>query len=166
MASVILDGADGVGKTTLAKYIAEYYKWDTCHCTAEDPMDFDFYKQLARKQNVVWDRHALGELIYPDVFNRKQHISTEDARIILEYAKEAGAKIFILTTHIDEIKRRLNERGNEDKRILEKIEWINDQFLYYAEVFKIPVIDTTQIPFRLIRGAIESPEERQKFIHK
>lgn len=164
MASVILEGADGTGKTTLAKQIAEYYGWDVCHCTADDPADFDFYKQTARKQNVVWDRHTIGELIYPKVFHRKPQIATEDARIVLSYAREAGAKIFVLTTELGEIKRRLSERGEEHQEVLDNIKMINDEFLYYATVFHVKVIDTSKIPFKLIRGLIDNDDDYQ-FIH-
>ena len=76
MASVILDGCDGTGKTTLAKIIAAKYGWDICHCTGDDPKDYEFYRQTGKKQNVVWDRHTIGELIYPTVFNRKPELAT------------------------------------------------------------------------------------------
>ena len=87
MASVILDGCDGTGKTTLAKIIAAKYGWDICHCTGDDPKDYEFYRQTGKKQNVVWDRHTIGELIYPTVFNRKPELATEDARLALSYAR-------------------------------------------------------------------------------
>lgn len=141
---IIIEGCDGVGKTTLVNLLANRYGLDICHCTQHDPADFEFYKQTARKENIIWDRHTIGELIYPRVFDRKQQISPEDARIILSYAKENGGKIFILTAPLQEIKKRLLARNvPEDSRIIENLGIINDQFLFYADVFNIPVIDTS-----------------------
>lgn len=162
---IILEGADGTGKTTLAKLLADKYKLDICHCTASDPGDYDFYKQTARKDNVIWDRHTIGELIYPYVFNRPPQIGTEDARLVLAYAREAGAKVFVLTADIDEIKRRVMSRGSEDQRIIDKIEWINDQFLFFAEQYQVPVIDTSKMTFDEIFKLVEK-EEPYKFYYK
>lgn len=162
---VILEGADGTGKTTLARVIAGKYGLDICHCTASDPADYEFYKQTARKNNVVWDRHTIGELIYPYVFDRKPQISPEDARLVLAYAREAGAKIFVLTTDIEVIKNRLSARGTEDQRILDKLEWINLEFLRYAAMFNIPVIDPSKMLFNDIFKLVEKEEPPYKFIH-
>lgn len=163
---IILEGCDGTGKTTLAKLLAEKYGLDVCHCTQSDPADYEFYKQTGRKDNVVWDRHTIGELIYPEVFGRKAQISPEDARLVIAYAREAGAKIFILTADINEIKRRLMSRGKEDDRVLEKIEWIDSEFRHYGNIFNIPVIDTSKMTMAEIFELVEKEEPKRIFIHK
>lgn len=163
---IILEGCDGTGKTTLAKLLADKYKLDICHCTQTDPADYEFYKQTARKDNVIWDRHTLGELVYPEVFDRMPKIGVEDARLTLAYAREAGAKIFVLTADISEIRQRLLRRGPEDPRIWNKLEWINEKFLFYADIFHIPVIDTSTMTFGEIFALIEKEEPPYKFIHK
>lgn len=142
---IIIEGCDGTGKTTLAKILADKYNLDICHCTSEDPSDYDFYLNSIRKNNVVWDRHTIGELIYPDVFSRTQQIGPESCRLILHHAKKLGAKIFVLTSDIELIKKRLMEREGEDPRILEKLESINNKFLFYAREFHIPIIDTNKM---------------------
>lgn len=162
---IILEGCDGTGKSTLAKLLADKYGLDICHCTQSDPADYDFYKQTARKDNVVWDRHTLGELIYPFVFNREYKISPEAARLVILYAKEAGAKIFVLTSDIEEIKRRLTARASEDDRILERIDWIDQEFRKYAEIFNIPVIDTSKMTMNEIFELVEQETAPPKFIH-
>lgn len=152
---VILEGADGTGKTTLAKILADKYGLDICHCTQYDPSDYNFYRQSVRKNNVIWDRHTIGELIYPEVFNREPKIGTEDARLVIHYAKEEGTKIFVLTENVDLIIKRLNERGTEDERILTNIKWINDQFLFYADQYNIPVISTSKMTLDEIFKLVE-----------
>ena len=155
---IILEGCDGTGKSTLARLLADKYKLDLCHCTQSDPGDFEFYKQTARKDNVIWDRHTIGELIYPDVFGRKQKLSPEDARLVIYLARQQGTKIFVLTTDIDEIRRRLTARGTEDQRVLDKLEWINERFLRFADMFDIPVIDTSNASLSMIFDFIENYE--------
>ena len=140
---IILEGADGVGKTTLAKILADKYNLDICHCTQYDPADYNFYKESVRKNDVIWDRHTLGELIYPTIFKRKQQITTENAMLVIRYALEFDAKVFVLTTDLETIKQRLIHRGTEDPRILYNIESINQQFINIAKVFCIPIIDTS-----------------------
>lgn len=162
---IILEGCDGTGKTTLAKLLADRYGLDICHCTTKDPADYEFYKQTARKENVVWDRHTIGELIYPYVFDRDPQIYTEDARLIIAYARAAGAKIFILTADDDEIRRRLVARGNEPQEILDRFKWINKHFLMYAEAFAIKVIDTSKMTFGEIFNLVEK-ENNNSFIYK
>ena len=144
MKGLIIEGADGTGKTTLAKIVAAKFGWDICHCTAEDPADFDFYKQTVRKKNIIWDRHTIGELIYPYVFDRKAKIGTEDARIVLNTAKQNNIGIIVLTANLDDIKSRLIKRGNECKEVLDNLEWINDQFKFYANAYHLPIIDTSR----------------------
>lgn len=85
---VIIEGADGVGKTTLSKQIAENAGIDYIHFDADDPADFDFFKQFIKKDNIVCDRHVLGELVYPKYYGRKPRIAYEDARIIIGLLKQ------------------------------------------------------------------------------
>lgn len=164
MMKIIIEGADGTGKTTLARILANEYGLDYCHCTASDPADYSFYLNTARKDNVVWDRHTIGELIYPEVFDRPSKIGIEDARLVLAHAREQGTKIFVLTTQIDVIKDRLNKRGGEHEKILEKIEFINDRFVFYANEFNIPLIDTSTLTLGQIFDLINN-YPTQKFIY-
>ena len=155
---IILEGVDGAGKTTLAKILADKYGLDICHCTQYDAADYSFYRQTLRKENVVWDRHTLGELIYPKIFDREAEIGTEDARLVMHYAKQEGIKVFVLTADMATIYERLNARGDEDNRIYENVDWIDSQFKFFAERYHIPVIDTSKMTLQEIFNLIEEKE--------
>jgi len=164
---IILEGCDGTGKTTLAKVLADKYSLDICHCTAYDPTDFDFYKQTARKENVIWDRHTIGELIYPEVFDREGQMSPEDVRIVLGYFRENGGKIFILTADNNIIKERLSSRSiSEASKIVNQIEFINNKFKFYAKQFCVPIIDTSKMTLNEVFELIEKESKSYEFIHK
>ena len=157
---IILEGVDGAGKTTLAKILAEKYGLDICHCTQDDAADYNFYRQTLRKDNIVWDRHTLGELIYPRVFGRRQQISTEDARLVLHYAaKEEGVIILVLTADMPTLLSRMNRRKtSEHPLIMENLDWIDSQFKYYANQFHVPVIDTSKMALQQIFDLVESKQ--------
>ena len=157
---IILEGVDGAGKTTLAKILAERYGLDICHCTQDDAADYNFYRQTLRKDNIVWDRHTLGELIYPKIFDRKQQISTEDARLVLHYAaKEEGVKVFVLTADMPTLLKRLNGRQTpEHPLIMENLDHIDHQFRFYADQYGVPVIDTSKMTLTDIFNLIGEKE--------
>lgn len=154
---VILEGVDGAGKTTLAKILADKYGLDICHCTQNDAADYDFYRQTLRKENVVWDRHTLGEIIYPRVFGRRQQLSPEDARLIVHYAKEEDVKIIVLTADLPVLYERLNSRKiPEHPLIMENLEYIDTQFKFFAEEFRVPIIDTSKMTLQQIFDLVEN----------
>lgn len=152
---IIIEGCDGTGKTTLAKILADKYGLEIAHCTQHDAADYDFYRQTLRKENVIWDRHTIGELIYPTIFGRQRQIGTEDARLVMHYAKQEGVKIFVLTCDNDVIRERLCERGNEHPLILKNIDEINHQFVFYAQQFHLPIIDTSKMTLEEIFNLVE-----------
>lgn len=152
---IILEGADGTGKTTLAKILSNKYGMEIAHCTQHDAADYNFYRQTLRKENVIWDRHTLGELIYPEVFDRRPQIGGEDARLVMHYAKQEGVKVFVLTCDEMTLEQRLCERGNEHPKILDNIGMINSQFLFYAKEFHIPIIDTSKMTLQEIFDLVE-----------
>ena len=112
--------------------------------------------QTSRKDNVVWDRHTLGELIYPKVFGRERQCCPEDARIVLTLGKqELGLKTLVLTADLDVLKARLEARGNEHPSILKYLAWIDEQFRWYAADFNLPLIDTSKMTLDEIFKLIE-----------
>lgn len=153
---IIIEGADGTGKTTLAKILAEKYGLDICHCTQNDPADFYFYRETFRKDNIVWDRHTIGELVYPILFDREAQVTPSEVNSIIDMAKEAGVIVLVLTCDTATLKKRLEERGREHFTIKQNIGWINKSFCELAEWLDVRLINTKTMTldeiFKLVEG--------------
>lgn len=109
---IIIEGVDRIGKTTLAKKIAKKYKLDYVHMNINDPKDFEFYKQTLRKTNVIFDRHFIGEMIYPSVFNRERQLDMEGFIKLMEFCYEEEIKIIVLYSNDHEL---LNKRMRRER---------------------------------------------------
>ena len=52
---IIIDGPDGVGKTTLAKNLQKTFNITSfIHLTKDDPRTFEFYKNMLLKKDAVF----------------------------------------------------------------------------------------------------------------
>lgn len=153
---IIIEGCDGVGKTTLVNKLKKHYQIDSMHITSKDPNDYSFYKQLLKKKDIIYDRHFIGEMIYPKIFNRKQKLSNRKFEKLLKYCRKHNIKIIILTTGDSIISQRLYERGNEHTKILENIHDINLQFRDIANKYNIEIIDTLEVNTKAIYKWLEN----------
>ena len=153
---IILEGADGTGKTTLANILAHKYGLDICHCTQHDPADFNFYRETMRKENVIWDRHTIGELIYPIVFDRVAKVTPQEAKAIISMAIAEDVKIFVLTCDQEILEKRVAERGIEHEKITENLAWIDQKFKECAKWLGVPIIDTSNMTLGQIFNLVEA----------
>lgn len=153
--TIIVEGVDLSGKDTLCLKLSEKYGLDFVHCTNTDPRDFGFYYQTLRKGNVVYSRNWLSELIYPSVFGRAQALTSDEADILDFYMKKAGVKMLVLTCSDDELMSRLARRGEDIKCVRDNLIRINSSFVYFAERFGYPVVDTSKTPFEEICSLIQ-----------
>lgn len=68
---IIVDGNDGVGKTTLIKKLQKDLDIKSyIHLSSKDRADYDFYSALLDKQDVIFDRSFISERVYSHVLNR------------------------------------------------------------------------------------------------
>lgn len=141
--TIVIEGCDGTGKTTIANILAKRYGCDVVHMTGDDPKDYEFYYHSLRKTKVIYDRNAIGELVYPYVFGRRAALLCEDAESLVRKAKINDVKFFVLTANEEIIKNRIVARGEEDTRILASLSYIDAKFRSFAHENGIPIIDTT-----------------------
>lgn len=151
---IIIEGADGTGKTTLVKKLARTYSLDSLNINRYDPNNFNFYLETLKKTKVIFDRHFVGEMIYPKVFDRKGNLNEEDFEWLVNYSKENGIAIIILYT--DESILLERQKRNEYPEVLNNIIEINRQFIEIAKKYSIPLVDVEKMNYDDICELVEN----------
>lgn len=130
---IIIEGADRTGKSTFAKYLLEKHaKHSYIHCNLHDRTDAEFYKTLLSKQDVIFDRCFVGEMVYPKYFNRKGNMTREQFQDIAQFCTDNNIEVVILY----DSPRALEKRSqNEPKEVRENIKQINQDFIDLATTY-------------------------------
>lgn len=158
---LIITGCDLTGKTTLISKLREYYNDATLsylHFSYRDRRDIYFYQTMLDKEHFIADRHFLDEMIYPEIFNRKQQLKRIDFEMLLEYCKRNNIKIIILTLSQDELLERSRLR-NEEPEIQANLLKINRAYVDMATTYNIPIFNTTINSFEEIVEYIDRKEK-------
>lgn len=157
---IIIEGSDGVGKSTLARELATFIKLlypdhtvDVFHAGPPQHHPLDEYERPLftyrpnRGHHIICDRWHVGEWIYPGIFARKTHANVASWRHIDMFIASRGGVI----VHVDApdivIKKRLRERGDDMVTA--------DQAIYAAGFYRqllgersithMPIIRTTSV---------------------
>lgn len=141
---IIVDGNDGVGKTTVAKTLKEVFNITSyIHLSYKDPSDFNFYNRILEKDNVIFDRSFLDELIYADVLGRKSNITPKQTQELAVKAKELGFLFIICHTSNKNYSNDEHEEiiKNEDKIDSYFKNVVNNFNLKYFDPFNDSIID-------------------------
>jgi thymidylate kinase len=154
---IILEGCDGTGKTTLGKKLAEKYGLDYVHINRDDPTSFDFYYETMRKTNVIWDRHFIGEMIYPGIFNREPSLRMSQFEELLLQSKKRNVIVLILVAETSVLQK--NNQRDEYEEVVNNLRLINGQFIALGEIYKIPIINVFKMSFDEIVKVIENYEK-------
>ena len=144
---IIVEGADGSGKSTVVNYLARTHNCDVVHMTrwgSRNPYD---YKSKHCLNNIILDRSFMSEMVYKQAFGLKPQISFEEFDELMKDAKNRDCKIIILTAPTETLKSRLRIRGNEDEEIIKNIGFIDNLYRSYAMVYDIPIFDTTEMGY-------------------
>lgn len=128
----ILEGADLVGKTTLAKRILErpvmQHRGYTYAHLSRPPCGFDHYWDYIGMMNrhVVQDRFHMGELVYRSVLKQDTPLTPYMIRLIDAQLRLIGAYTVIVIATRDMIKARAKQRA--EPLDVEQIIRINDAY--------------------------------------
>lgn len=132
---IIVEGPDGVGKSTLVNYIANKYNLSIYHSSSETKNDLEYHEDLISKDNVILDRANLGEIVYPLVYNRETKMDWDkQIDFMNECQDEEIIYIIMYASDFEDLKSRLYKRGDTN-RVLENAEKINIAFKLLAEQF-------------------------------
>ena len=135
--NIILEGPDASGKTLYAQKIVEYgYNYQKCSPGShakESFFDKDYFEKCLEKDNMVFDRFFISELIFSSLYNRKSAITFSEVNKMISKNLDNIKLIILYASDLETLKSRLIERGETD--YLEEIDEQNKLFVQFAYVF-------------------------------
>lgn len=112
----IIEGVDGTGKTTFAKRLAAERGATYLH--ADKPITrswFTEYIEPLSHKNIVCDRWHLGEIVWPQIFNRDSLFNASTFDECNRYLARIGCELIVLTRSDTGITGELKRRGETDQ---------------------------------------------------
>lgn len=129
--NIILEGPDGIGKTTLANKLVTNYNMNYNHFPSET---LENHLNALYQGNTVFDRFHIGELVYPEIYGREPKFDFNGGNKIMRAIVDNNDLLIIfITSDINILKDRLIQR--EEYNYLEEIEQQNQLFTKYAYIF-------------------------------
>ena len=122
--NIVIEGCDGTGKSTLAKFLAERFGLYYWHESA--PRSFDEYCQMLKSGGVVFDRFCFGQFVYNETQDRK--LNDEGLRALVRDIFPATNTLLIyVDCSTEEIIKRLIARGEGSAAVRPDMEkWIKN----------------------------------------
>lgn len=160
---IIVEGIDGVGKTTLVDYIVE--QGLEKHHFDYDEKNMNLYKKYMRvlnssNLNKVLDRSFISEMVYGPVIRGKSKLELEQfKRLLLEYKKSRTSIIYLTAP-----KEILLKRREKDLTDFEMIQKFYDKLnLQYDKVmsYSMDFIDVLKLD-----TSLNSSEEVQRKVKR
>lgn len=162
---IVLEGCDGVGKSTLANNLATVMNAEVIHCSQYTPNNYEFFHNIieaSKTKNIIADRFCYGQFVYQEEFERPLAImanATHNVTIgkdefefpngtpalhVLHRLEtemlQAGATVVHVTAPIEEIKERLEARKEYLINGL-TVEQVVDKFRGTFKMSILPVVE-------------------------
>ena len=128
---IILEGPDGIGKSTISNYLLSIYDFDYKHNISEDPNTLNYYLEQIKKENCIMDRSSISELIYSFIYKRNCRMPWNDQIEFLNYFH--GYYIICYASNFNDLKTRFEARGDTDL-VAKHIQEINFLYKFVAEI--------------------------------
>ena len=156
---IIIEGIDGVGKTTVAEEL-EKFGYIKYHLTYEEKSE-EGYLSILKKDvdRLVLDRSFVSELVYGPILRSYSRINrTQTENIIRQYKKARTKLIYLKATKATLLQRRRNDI--EDVTMLQEYyERLNSRYDQIMQIlckyFSVIEIDTSEITVAEIIKTIE-----------
>ncbi|MFC9913959.1 hypothetical protein [Streptomyces sp. NPDC127197] len=132
--TVVIEGCDGAGKSTLATHLAREYGFTVVHCPrTPDSVGLPqrYQELLARPGHLVLDRSFLSELAYGPLYRGGSRITWTEARTLAKSVINRDGAFLHLTASAEVIQTRLLNRDTQAPPLAE----INALLAAYQAVF-------------------------------
>ena len=130
--NIIIEGCDGTGKSTLAKYLCDILGLRYWHESM--PRTFAEYKSMLEYGGMVFDRFCLGQFIYNEEKDRKlteQELTT----LVSEIFPKTNTILIYVDCSTDTIIQRLIQRGEGNTGVRTAMEkWVKNIRGSYREL--------------------------------
>ena len=159
---LIIEGIDGVGKTTLVEYLQNYgmkkYHFDY------DSKNMDLLSKYMKvlsidDKELVLDRSFISEMVYGPVIRKTCKLSFEDYTNLLIAYKNMGAKIIYLKAPKDILLKRRNEDKSDYEIIVNHYEELNNQYdkimEYSSSFIDVITINTFEENIEQVRNHVK-----------
>ena len=108
---IVLEGVDGVGKTTLATLLSKTLNAGIVHATRDTPNTWAWFSELmdlAKSRNLILDRAFWGQFVYQEPDDRK--LTHEQLHDLEHRLHQEGGHLIYVTANDADIWSRLNKR--------------------------------------------------------
>ena len=159
---IVIDGVVGIGKSTLMKILAERGYMPFEEPVVDNPILEKFYhnrerysfplqvfflnrrfksiKDASKISNAIMDRSIYGDIIFARMLKDSNEMTKEEFELYIELFEnmiehcQAPKLMVYLEANVDEAMRRINKRGRDYEKIVEREYWerLNK---YYGEYF-------------------------------
>lgn len=157
----IIEGLDGVGKTTLVNYFVNQgmkkYHFDY------DMKNMDLITKYMKilegnPENLVLDRSFISEMVYGPVLRGKSKIDLDGYRKLLIAYKQIGSAIIYLTASKETLLQRRQEDVTDFNTIKQYYESLNEQYnsimQYSSDYIDVYHYDTGKMNETEIQGKV------------
>ncbi len=145
---VILEGCDGVGKTTLANLLI-YRGYKSLHFNYDPSLSIkEKYQKILSKdygENIVLDRSFISEMVYGPLKRGYSRLSDHDFSELLQLLNKRGGRVVLLDAASEVIQHRLQKRNdasdkNMDINLITNIRNLYKQILSYRNECRVDII--------------------------
>lgn len=150
---IILEGPDGVGKTTLADALKERIRADhpddevtVYHSGPPELHPLDEYVRAVRGyrpgtgQHIICDRWHWGEFVYPRITGRKTRLDVESWWYIERYLARLGAVAVLCTASDADCEAGIRARGEDVTRHMAQLHGVRSLFHHVFNVSRLPTM--------------------------